>query len=118
MIKKDITPLLKLTASLTDLPYYKVKHVIQDGQFQYVRQWIKTPDKPALLINSLGTFEINLKTVVKDLKTKYLPRLRVDPTNTYAKESFSFLWDLKNKILPYIKNKKINKHGKSTPPTD
>mgnify|MGYP000922222061 CR=1 FL=1 len=103
---------------MTQIPYYKVRHVIHEGQFEYIKQWIKNPDKPALLINYFGTFEINLNVVLKELKTKYLPRLRENPANPYAKETFSFLWSLKNKILPFIKNKKKNKHGKPTPPTD
>lgn len=108
MKQTDTKNILKLTAKLTDNRIYVVEDVIKHGQFKYLKQWFRDPDKPAILLHNLGTFEIRLTNVVRDLRYKLLPKLRDSnsPKRKFAVDKFKFLWDLKNKIYPYLKRKK------------
>tara|TARA_R110000851_G_scaffold329243_2_gene500938 strand:+ start:214 stop:594 length:381 start_codon:yes stop_codon:yes gene_type:complete len=106
MIRKDLKPLYKLTAKLTNIPIYKVESVIKDGQFKYIQSWMRDPEKPALYIRNLGTWEIKLRYVLGKLKGEYIPRLRKNPTNEHTLTKFRYWYNKRHQIINYLNSKK------------
>ena len=108
MIIKDLNLIYKTTAKLTGLPIYKVEHAIKEGQFRYIKDWFREPDKPAVLLPDFGRFELSLSALTRDLKYDLLPRLRINPSDD-NKEKFRYLWKLRKKVLTYILDKRRKK---------
>ena len=104
---ENLDKLYKLTSETLGIPIYKVKHIIEEGQYKYVSEWIVNPDKPALFLINLGSFNSHLPSILRRIKRKILPRIREDRSKVslYQKE-FTFLWGLKNKVNPFLRNKR------------
>lgn len=105
MIYRHPKELYTLTADLTGLPIYKVKHAIEEGQFRYLKEWMKDPDRASLSLKDLGRIELSLSSITKRLKRGIIPKLRNNPTEE-AKESFRRNWKLRKKILNFIISKR------------
>jgi len=108
MIVRDLKEIYQLTSQVTGIPIYKVTHAVRDGEFQFLKEWLADPDKPAVFFNEFGRFELYLSTITRMLKFKWIPILR-ETKSELAKEKFNHLWKLRKKALNYILNKRIKK---------
>ena len=108
MIIHNLDEIYRLTAQLTEIPLYKVKHAIKEGEFNFLKDWLHEPEKPSVMLPEFGRFELHLSSITRLIKYKWIPILRYRQTKEGVAK-FRFLWRLRKKILEHIINRRLKK---------
>jgi len=101
---KPNDPIYKLTAETLSIPEDIVRDVV-DYQFDFTKQWMNEPVKPALYLPEWGTYELKLYSV-RNYLHNMVRALRQDPDDEELKERFRYWWKKRIPIREYLKSKK------------
>ena len=101
---KSNEPIYKLTAQTLSMDENLVRNVV-DYQFQFAKEWMKEPIKPALYLPEWGTYELKLYSV-RNYLHNMVQMMRQNPEDEELKERFRYWWKKRIPIREYLKSKK------------
>jgi hypothetical protein len=104
LLPKKVTPLIKLTSEILELPEEIVNDVI-NFKYQELRNWIESPDTPVFWDIFLGKFII-LRTKLWERIQYLIDELRKDRDNEELKREFRKMWKLRIELYNYTKSRK------------
>jgi len=104
LLPRKVTPLIKLTSEILEIPEEIVKDVI-DFKYQQLRSWIESPNTPVFWDIFLGKF-ILLRTKLWERLQYLIDELRKDRDNEDLQKEFRKLWKLRVELYNYTKSRK------------
>jgi hypothetical protein len=103
LLPKKVTPLLKLTSEITEIPLEKVERVI-NFKYKKLREWIELPETPVFWDVYIGKFII-LKSKLYKRMAKLVKQMR-ESDDEELREEFRKLWKLRIDLYNYTEKKK------------